>query len=118
MQIADVGDGIDHALAVELEDQAEGGVRGGMLRAEVQCPQVVLLGGAVFESGLGNGHQGMTKVEWRMEEQLGLVSLKHREIVSLPAALQWIIFAEREGGEFVRHEDATEIGMAVEDDAE
>ena len=42
MQIADVGHGVDHPFAVELQHEPQGGVRGGMLRAEVQRPEVVL----------------------------------------------------------------------------
>src|SRR6059036_2010634 len=57
-RVVDVGHGVDHALAVELEDQAERGMRRRMLRAEVERPDVVLAG---FRGGLdnrfGDGHE-------------------------------------------------------------
>ena len=42
VQIADVGHGVDHALAVELQHQPQRRVRGRMLRTEVERPQVIL----------------------------------------------------------------------------
>ncbi len=42
VQIADVRHGVDDALAVELQHQPQRRVRGRVLRAEVQRPQVVL----------------------------------------------------------------------------
>jgi len=52
VQIAHLGDGVDHPLALELEHQAERRVRGRVLRSEVQRPQVVLGPGARFGAAL------------------------------------------------------------------
>ena len=43
VQIADVGRGLDDPLAVELEDQPQRGVRGRMLRPEVERPGRLLV---------------------------------------------------------------------------
>ena len=40
VQVADVRHGIDNRLAVECENQAQGGVRGRMLRTEIQRPKI------------------------------------------------------------------------------
>ena len=42
VQIADVGDRLDDRFAVERQDQAQGRVRGRVLRAEVERPEVFL----------------------------------------------------------------------------
>ena len=42
VQIADVGHGVDHPLAVELQHQPQRGVRRRMLRPEIERPQVIL----------------------------------------------------------------------------
>ncbi len=60
VQIADVGKGIDHALAVEHQHDAQRGVRGRVLRTEIERPQVVVrLGlGKLFERfGFGYRHE-------------------------------------------------------------
>src|SRR5207248_823340 len=57
MEIADVWDGIDDPLAVKFENEAERGMRGRMLRAEVERPQVVLLLGTLFESSFSQIHK-------------------------------------------------------------
>ena len=44
VQVADVRDGLDDRLAVEREDEAQRGVRGRVLRAEVQGVEVLLVG--------------------------------------------------------------------------
>ena len=44
VQVADVGHRLDDGFAVEGEDEAQGGVRGGVLRTEVEGPQVLLFG--------------------------------------------------------------------------
>ena len=44
VQVADVGHGLDDGLAVEGEDEAQRGVRGRVLRAEVERPEVLLVG--------------------------------------------------------------------------
>ena len=43
MKKADVRVGLDDGFAVEREDEAQGGVGRGMLRTEIQRPQVILL---------------------------------------------------------------------------
>ena len=43
VQEADVRNDLDDRLAVEGQDQAQSGVRGRMLRSEIQCPEVFLL---------------------------------------------------------------------------
>ncbi len=40
------------------------------------------------------------------------------KVVPLAAALQRIVFAQRKGGEFLGHQNAPQVGMAVEHDAE
>ena len=47
VQVADVGHRLDDRLAVEGEEQAQRGVRGRVLRAEVERPEVLLLGDLV-----------------------------------------------------------------------
>ena len=42
VQVADVRHGVDDAFAVELEHDPQRGVRGGVLGAEIQRPDVVL----------------------------------------------------------------------------
>ena len=42
MQIADVGHRLDDGFAVQGEDEAQGGMRGRVLRTEVEGPEVVL----------------------------------------------------------------------------
>ena len=51
VQVADVGNRVDDALAIKLEHDPQRGVRGGVLRAEVQRPQVSRLRVEVFVSG-------------------------------------------------------------------
>ncbi len=53
MQIADVGNGLDDGFAVERQDEAQRGVRGRMLRTEIERPQILLLGSRPA-SGLAN----------------------------------------------------------------
>ena len=43
VQVADVGHGLDDGLAVECEDEAQCGVRGRVLRAEVQSVEELLV---------------------------------------------------------------------------
>jgi hypothetical protein len=42
VQIADVGNGIDDSLAIELEHEAQRGMGRRMLRTKIQAPQVIL----------------------------------------------------------------------------
>src|SRR5262249_5004828 len=44
-------------------------------------------------------------------------SRQDREVVALAAAAHRIVLAQREGCELVRHQDAAQVGVAVEDDA-
>src|SRR5438552_4109518 len=39
-----------------------------------------------------------------------------REVVPLAAAAQRVVLAQREGGVLVRHQDAPQVGVALEDD--
>ena len=59
MQVADVRDRIDNFLAVERQHQPQRRVRRGMLRAEVERPQVFLFGVIRRRCfGEGKGHVG------------------------------------------------------------
>ncbi len=42
VQIADIGQSIDHPFAIELQHQPQRGVRSRMLRSEIQSPQEIL----------------------------------------------------------------------------
>ena len=44
VEIADIGDGLDDGFAIESQNEAQRGVRGWMLRTEIEGPQVILLG--------------------------------------------------------------------------
>ena len=52
VQIADIGDGLDDGFAVNRQDQAQRGVRGRVLRTEVEGPEIVL---GSTPSGGGDG---------------------------------------------------------------
>jgi hypothetical protein len=43
VQVADVGTGIQHPFSLNLQQNSQRGVRGGMLRTEVQRPAVFLV---------------------------------------------------------------------------
>ena len=49
VQVADVRDGVDYGLAVEREDEPQGGVRGRVLGAEVQGVEELLIGPRVLD---------------------------------------------------------------------
>ena len=53
VQVADVRHGLDDGLAVEGEDEAQRGVRGRVLRPEVERPEVFLVGALRRGDGVG-----------------------------------------------------------------
>jgi hypothetical protein len=55
MQVAHLRHRVDHPLAVELEHEPEGGVRGRVLRAEVEGPEIVFGAGARLGTGRVEG---------------------------------------------------------------
>ena len=120
MEIADVGHGIDHPFAVELEHEPQRGVRGRMLRAEVQRPEVVLrLAGRFRRRATSIGVEVEAAILMCFGRAcLAAVARSGREIVPLAAALQRIILAQRKRGELLGHQDPPQIGMPVELDAE
>ena len=52
MQIAHLRQGIDHPLSLQLEHQTQRGMRGRMLRAEVERPEVILRAGRIGAGGV------------------------------------------------------------------
>src|SRR5262249_30053151 len=84
VQVADVRDRLDDRLAVEGEDEAQGSVRGRVLRAEVERVEELLLGSLLIDGeryGRGKGHSGFFLVS------ANRTSRSHRTYMSYPPSL-------------------------------
>ena len=123
VQVADVGDRIDDRFAVERQHEPQRRVRRRMLRTEIEGPQIFLfrrLG--VTQIGKLQRHvcletsSRMTTVGVIRSSTLG--SRDHGEVMPFTAASQGIVLAQRKRGELLRHEDAFQVRMAGEADAE
>jgi len=110
VQIPDVGVGRDDRFAVELDHDAQHAVRGGVLRAHVQ--DHVLVGVGL----LGRHLLHRLGLDDLLAEALELLVFPgHREGHRLAAARD--ILPQRVVGPVVGHQDAAQVGMAVELDA-
>lgn len=104
VQVADVGYGADDGFAFDLKEKPQGGMSRGVLRTEVQSPAIFVFDrfGRVDCSG----------------HVLTFSPLYALEVVSFAPAAEGVILAERESLEGIGHENAPEVGVALEDDSE
>ena len=130
VQETDVGDTVDHGLAVQFEQQAQHAVRGGMLRPHVQQHGLALDGPVgdqvlqiVYGDFLNIRHKRLASSFPHELPYVILFTASQVDLFKVEGELRFlvaqrIILAQRVAFPVGGHQDAAQVGMTLELDAE
>src|SRR5262249_55488200 len=121
-----------YGLTIESQNEAQGGMRGRVLRPEVQGPEIFLVGpfrGAGLDQlqrhdSIPRSHKEAQRTQKNRTFCVSCASLwltfcarDNREVVALAAATQRVILAQRKRRELLRHQNPAQVRVPLETDS-